>query len=1061
MKKTTFQNLFTEALCQFGIAFLYVSFAWITHKYLNENCCHTAWLSNGIALSVMLIGGWRYLYGTLVGMIFFHFLTQDAFVDSSRLIFSSVFETGFGFWLISRYQIKTENLLPYYINVVGLGSLASLVGAIFCISIFSTPELVLKNIFMRWMDNSIGILLAVPFALSWRNGKAIENKLESLFIFAMAILAGQIAFLNAFHEFLGDSPKGYTLFFFMTVVAIRIGMRGVTLLLLIIATQALIGAYQKIGFFSHDIDLSQLRNYALYLVIQFIVGLSISSYIEKVNRMMVGLKLKDHALNFAANSIVITDVEGHIEWANQAFTNVTGFSSEEAKGFNPRQLVKSGKQDNDFYKTMWNTILANHVWRGELVNRRKDGTFYDEEMTITPITDEQGNISHFVAVKQDVTERKLSESLLKESEHNFREAKENLENILSAATGFAIIATDKDGLITMFNRGAELMLGYSADEMVGKCTPAQIHLQSEVEQRGLELSDTLQKTVSGFAVFVEKANVLGQETREWTYIRKDKTMLTVSLSVTAVRNEKHEITGYLGISRDITSRKLAEQKLKQNETRLRSIIDISPVPLALNDDKQNITFLNRTFIETFGYDLDDIPTLETWWQKAYPDEDYREWVVTTWQQTLQIAEKEHKAFAPLEVVVHCKNGSQKTVLASAAMISESLNGQHLVALYDITERKNLELELQKNKERLLLSQKYGGIGSWEANLIDGTQIWSSTIYDLIKIPDDDNMPTWETFLNFIHIDDRQKVIDATAAHLNRNEKYDVEYRIITGNGEIRWFRSVGRAEFENDGTPSKFIGIAQDITERKNLELDLKRSNANLEQFAYAVSHDMRQPLRMVTSYLSLIEKALQSQLDEDTQQFLNFAVDGAKRMDTMILSLLDYSRVGQQTHELKSVSARAALNEALMFLNPALEFSRGKVEISGDWIDLIANFDDLTRLFQNLIGNALKYHKENEPPVVSVTATVLNTIFRVEVKDSGIGIDPNQIERLFKVFSRLKVRSEFEGTGIGLALCRKIIEQHYGGRIGVTSEGEGQGSTFWFEIPRLSFLSKNNSIKV
>ncbi len=245
--------------------------------------------------------------------------------------------------------------------------------------------------------------------------------------------------------------------------------------------------------------------------------------------------------------------------------------------------------------------------------------------------------------------------------------------------------------------------------------------------------------------------------------------------------------------------------------------------------------------------------------------------------------------------------------------------------------------------------------------------------------------------------------------------------------------------------------LEQLVKEKTNdlieIDAELKRSNAELEQFAYAISHDMRQPLRMVTSYLSLIEKALQSKLDEDTRQFLTFAVDGAKRMDAMILSLLDYSRIGRQTYELKNVSTRAALDEALLFLKPTLETSRGTVEISGDWICLTANFDELTRLFQNLISNALKYHKENESPIVLVTAIVSNAVFRVEVKDSGIGIEPNQIERLFKVFSRLHVRTEFEGTGIGLALCRKIVE-HHGGRYGVESQGKGQGSIFWFELP-------------
>jgi signal transduction histidine kinase len=203
----------------------------------------------------------------------------------------------------------------------------------------------------------------------------------------------------------------------------------------------------------------------------------------------------------------------------------------------------------------------------------------------------------------------------------------------------------------------------------------------------------------------------------------------------------------------------------------------------------------------------------------------------------------------------------------------------------------------------------------------------------------------------------------------------------------------------------------------------------------------------MVTSYLSLIEKALETQLDDDTRQFLTFAVDGAKRMDSMILSLLDYSRVGKNSEAVTVISTREAIDEAILFLKPALESCGGQVEISGNWVDLVANRDELTRLFQNLIGNALKYHDENKSPHVEVSAFITSNTFRVEVRDNGIGINPNQIDRLFKVFSRLQARSRFEGTGVGLALCRKIVE-HHGGTIGVESAGEGLGCTFWFELP-------------
>jgi signal transduction histidine kinase len=175
--------------------------------------------------------------------------------------------------------------------------------------------------------------------------------------------------------------------------------------------------------------------------------------------------------------------------------------------------------------------------------------------------------------------------------------------------------------------------------------------------------------------------------------------------------------------------------------------------------------------------------------------------------------------------------------------------------------------------------------------------------------------------------------------------------------------------------------------------------------------------------------------------------------MDAMILSLLEYSRVGHKTAAIIPVDSRAALNEALAFLEPECLASGGNIVVYGDWSEVMIDSDELTRLLQNLIGNALKYHQENLPPCVEVCALTTANSFKVCVRDNGIGIDNKDIERLFKVFSRLQARSRFEGTGVGLALCRKIVE-NYGGNIGVESAGEELGSVFWFELPRSQSVS-------
>lgn len=228
---------------------------------------------------------------------------------------------------------------------------------------------------------------------------------------------------------------------------------------------------------------------------------------------------------------------------------------------------------------------------------------------------------------------------------------------------------------------------------------------------------------------------------------------------------------------------------------------------------------------------------------------------------------------------------------------------------------------------------------------------------------------------------------------------------------------------------------------------ELARSNAELEQFAYVASHDLRQPLRMVKSYVQLLERRLADKLDDDTRQMMHFAADGASRMDQMLISLLEYSRVGRKGEPLARLSSREGVDEALRFLNPAIHEAHASISITGTWPEIIARRDEFTRLMQNLIGNAIKYRSNERSPEIEISVAPDKLGWRFCVADNGIGIDPAQFERLFRVFQRLHTREKYEGTGIGLAVARKIVE-HHGGRIWAESEGEGHGSRFCFILP-------------
>jgi light-regulated signal transduction histidine kinase (bacteriophytochrome) len=209
----------------------------------------------------------------------------------------------------------------------------------------------------------------------------------------------------------------------------------------------------------------------------------------------------------------------------------------------------------------------------------------------------------------------------------------------------------------------------------------------------------------------------------------------------------------------------------------------------------------------------------------------------------------------------------------------------------------------------------------------------------------------------------------------------------------------------------------------------------------------MRQPLRMISSYLQLLERSLSGQLDGERRDYFNFAVEGAKRIDQMLVALLEYSRIGKKGKSSTWINSRTVLDEALQFLQPTLDEAQARLSIAGEWPSILASHDEITRLLQNLIGNAAKYRIAGRIPEITVTSGMLKNEWRLCVADNGVGIIPGQIKRLFHVFQRLQPRETYEGTGIGLALCRKIAE-HHKGRIWAESAGEGQGSRFCVALP-------------
>ena len=256
------------------------------------------------------------------------------------------------------------------------------------------------------------------------------------------------------------------------------------------------------------------------------------------------------------------------------------------------------------------------------------------------------------------------------------------------------------------------------------------------------------------------------------------------------------------------------------------------------------------------------------------------------------------------------------------------------------------------------------------------------------------------------------------------------------------------------GREPELFGVDVDLVERRYVEArlrravdDLKRSNSELEQFAYVASHDLQEPLRMVSSYMQLLKRRYAGKLDSDADDFIEFAVDGASRMQTLIQDLLIYSRVGTRGKPFEPTNCEDVLGQVLMNLEIAID-EGGAVVTHDPLPTVVADASQLTQLFQNLIVNAIKFHGEDAPRVY-IAAEQKGDEWEFFVADNGIGISPEFFDRIFVIFQRLHGRDEYSGTGIGLAVCKKIVERH-GGRMWVESE-QGRGATFYFTIPAVA----------
>jgi signal transduction histidine kinase/CHASE3 domain sensor protein len=377
-------------------------------------------------------------------------------------------------------------------------------------------------------------------------------------------------------------------------------------------------------------------------------------------------------------------------------------------------------------------------------------------------------------------------------------------------------------------------------------------------------------------------------------------------------------------------------------------------------------------------------------------------------------------------------------------------------------------KVEKANITLTEAEKLAQIGSWEWDIETGKVQWSNGTYKVYNVSPDDFIPTYDSFIDVIHKDDKAIAVDAITKAMQEKKSYHIEFReTISTQNKIIY--AVGLARLDNKDNLVGYFGIIADITRQRNYEKQLedfntalKKSNEELEQFAYVASHDLQEPLRKIRAFGDRLMFKYEQQAELPGHDYIIRMMDGAERMQVLIQDLLAFSRVSRDAGDKTIVDLNETIKSVLEDLQLSISESNAKIEI--EHLPKLASTNpvQMQQLFLNLIGNAIKFHKENSPPEIHISYRIIEgalvhlpdenvdvqkTYYEITVHDNGIGFDEKYRDKIFTIFQRLHGRSEYKGTGIGLAVCKKICHNH-GGYITAKSDGES-GSDFIIYLPK------------
>ena len=755
-----------------------------------------------------------------------------------------------------------------------------------------------------------------------------------------------------------------------------------------------------------------------------------------------------------AQVVWTTNAGGEVVVDSPVWREFTGQSEEALKGWGWIEAIHP--DDRERAAQAWiKAVKAKSLYENEFRVRKYDGSYQLFLARAIPVLEADGSIREWVGTCTDITERKRAEEALREKEQRYRS--------LAESSPDAIFILDRDEWVIYVNQTSAQWLGRPVAELVGQRQADLFPTETARHQ-----SESLQRVLA-----TGKAERREEPTPFPGGVRWIETRLVPLLG------PNDAVESVMGVSRDITETKRAEAELTKHRERLAELVEertaelkrtnkaleteiaerkraeealrVSEERFALavqgaNDGIWDWDLVNQTLYwsprmkELLGYADDELDvSYDTFESHLHPAD----------RERINAAIEDHLKNGGLydvEQRLRTKSGDYRWFHARGQTLwDEEGNPIRMIgSTADITERKQMEEKLRLLSSSVEQSSEGMAMVDLEGNLLFVNNAFATlhgyTSEELVG-----------KHLSIFHTPEQMPSVEAANQQLQETGEFSGEIWHVRRDGTVFPTLMHNSVLQDEAGNAIGMIGTLRDITELKEAEEELKRtaaelarSNRELEQFAYVASHDLQEPLRMVSSYTQLLARRYQAQLDADANEFIAFAVDGANRMQRLINDLLTYSRVGTHGKGFESTDCTAVLEQALANLKAAIEQSDAVVT-HDPLPTVMADNLQLVQLFQNLIGNAIKFHGE-EPPRVHVSAEQKGNEWVFSVRDNGIGIDPRYTERLFILFQRLHTREEYPGTGIGLAICKKIAERH-GGRIWVESQ-PGMGSTFYFTIP-------------